>query len=130
MFGNNIWGLVILSICCFGCGILFFCLGAHAIGSSKPMGFWSQGEIKAHWVSDIPGYNLENARMWKLYSIPYFLSGFLACLSWVHEGYMIASVVVLMLAAFPGLFMLVRHYRKIEKKYITPKGLDKIDPFC
>lgn len=79
---------------------------------------------------DIQGYNRENARMWKCYSIPYFASAGLALLGCYHEWFIIGAMLVLILAAFPGIILLIRHYRKIEKRYIDSKKLDKIGPFC
>ena len=36
----------------------------------------------------------------------------------------------LLAAAFPGIWLLIRQYRKIEEKYINAKTLDKKIPFC
>ena len=130
MNGESIVGAIIGLVIYWGCGALFYGIGAFGEKSKKPMGFWSGMELKAEWVKDIPSYNHENAVMWKLYSIPYFLAGILAVLGIWHVGFTFASVAVLMAACLPGLFLLIRHYKKIETKYIIREMLDKVDPFC
>ena len=130
MNGALFIGALIMCSCCFGCAFLFLLIGIHADKSVKPVGFWSGKEVDPHSVSDVDSYNKENARMWKMYSVPYFLSGILSIPGGYHEGFIIASAVVLSLAALLGIPVLISNYRKIEKKYINPKMLDKINPFC
>ena len=130
MSGEEIVGLVIMAACCYGCGILFWSLSIHASRTEKPVSFWAGKEVASQWIDDIPGYNRENAIMWRLYSLPYFLSGVMACFCWLDDGFIIASMVVLLLAGFPGVWLLIHRYRKIERKYMNPKILDKADPFC
>ena len=130
MDARTVFGMIVMGICCFGCGALFLGLGIHMQRSEKAAGFWAGKEVKAEWIRDLYAYNQENGRMWKLYSIPYFLSGVLGCLYWLHEGFMIGAVIILVLAAFPGIWLMIRQYRKIEKKYMNAKRLDKYDPFC
>ena len=69
-------------------------------------------------VTDILEYNRANAVMWKIYSIPYWLSGILACLGYFSEIGTYISVAGLGLACVPGLYLLVRQYHKIEKRFI------------
>ena len=130
MDGEHILGMIIMGVCCFGCAVLFLCIGNHMQHIEKPAHFWTGSEIKPEWVNDIPGYNHENGKMWKCYAIPYLIAGTLSCLNWVHEGFIIASLTILVAAAFPGIWLLIHHYRKIERKYINLKKLDKVDPFC
>ena len=130
MAGEQIFGMIVMGICCFGCAVLFLGIGIHMQRSEKPAHFWAGSEVKAEWVTDIFAYNFENGRMWILYALPYFLAGIFACLVRFHEGFMIAALVVLIGAAFPGIWLLICQYRKIEKKYINAKRLDKSDPFC
>lgn len=127
---SQILGIIIMCCCCFGSGLIFLFVGIHADRSKTPVGFWSGFEVKAEFVRDIAGYNKENARMWKCYCIPYFLAGIAEILSCVHEAFLILCIIMLILAALPGIPILIRHYRKIEIRYMEPKKLDKIDPFC
>ena len=112
------------------CGALFYGIGWWSDRKKAPMGFWSGMELKPEWVRDIPAYNHECAVMWKVYSIPYFISGILGLLGMFHVGFTVAMVVVMVGATLPGLILLICHYKKIEKKYIYREMLDKVDPFC
>ena len=110
MDGEDVVGLIIMGMCCFGCAVLFLCIGIHMQRSEKPVHFWAGSEIKPEWVKDIRGYNHENSRIWKCYAIPYFIAGALGCLNWVDEGFMIASLTILVTAVFPGIWLLIHHY--------------------
>ena len=123
-------GAVLIMAISWGCGALFYGIGAFGEKSKKPMGFWSGREVKPEWVRDIPGYNHECAVMWKLYSIPYFICGILGLLGMFHVGFTVAMVILMVGATVPGMIPLIRHYRKIEHKYISREMLDKVDPFC
>ena len=97
------------------CAGLFFGLGVLAGRKKDPMFFYSGVKVDPSVVRDIPAYNRENARMWKVYSIPFFLCGPLVLLSPLLAAAGIA------LASTLGLFLLVRHYHKIERRYILKK---------
>ena len=116
---DNLAGLIIMSVCCFGCGLLFFGIGVWADKSNKPIHFWAGTKIDPEKVSDISGYNHACALMWKAYSIPYWGCGILSCMDGINRIFSIASAVLLFLACIPGVFGLVWQYTKIEKRYIT-----------
>lgn len=118
MFHELTVGAVIMLVCAWGCGAIFYLIGRHADRSQKPIHFWSGSAIDPCRVSDVSAYNHENALMWKRYSIPYWISGILSCFGAVSKDFVIAATAVLFLACFPGLFFLIRKYRKIEKTYI------------
>ena len=118
MNAESIFGMIILCLSCFGCGLLFLGLGKHAASKPTPMGFWSGSpEIKPEDVTDVAAYNFENGRMWKQYSIPYFLSGVFGILSGWNQNWSIGSVIFLALACTVGLWWLIRTYQKIWAKY-------------
>ena len=125
-----IFGGVLCLVISWSCAVLFYGIGWWAQRKQTPMGFWSGMELKPEWVRDIPAYNRECAVMWKVYSIPYFLCGILGLLGMFHTGFTVAMVVLMVLATVPGLIPLIRHYKKIERKYISREKLDKADPFC
>ena len=127
---EQVFGVIIMFLCCFGSGFLFLMIGLRADKSDNPVNFWAGKPVRSEWIKDITGYNKANARMWKCYSIPYFASAGLALLGCYHEWFIIGAMLVLILTAFPGIILLIRHYRKIEKRYIDSKKLDKIGPFC
>ena len=116
MSGDDFAGIVIMAVCCFGSAALFFSVGVWAERRKKPMNFWAGTEIDPKTVSDIPAYNHENAVMWKLYSIPYWLAGLVNLLPIRWSD--IASLILLALACLPGLPLLILRYKQIEKKYI------------
>lgn len=102
---------IIMLICTWGCAALFFLLGVYAAHRRKPMWFWSGSKVSPAEISDIPAYNRANGRMWKLYSIPYWLSGGLYFWSPV------VSTIVLLAGAMFGIIVLVLAYRRIERRY-------------
>ena len=116
---EQIAGMIVMVICCFCCGILFFGIGLWAQKAVKPVHFWSGTRVDPAKVTDINGYNRANGVMWKLYSIPYWVAGILSCLEFLCYGFNIAAAILLFLACFPGLFILVWNYNRIEKRYIT-----------
>lgn len=103
---------IIMLICCWGSGALFFGIGMWAEHSRKPIHFWAGAEVAPETVTDIPAYNLENAVMWKEYSIAYWIAGFCSFYSDLYAG------ILLMIAGIPGLVLLFRRYMKIEKEFI------------
>lgn len=113
-----ILGVVIMVVCCWGSAALFFCIGLWAGRRKTPMHFWAGTDIDPKTVSDIPAYNHENSVMWKAYSIPYWIAGAFSLFPGWGNWCAIAAGILIGLACFPGLLILIRHYRKIETKYI------------
>ena len=109
---------IVMGVCGFGCGGLFYGIGTWALKSRKPFGFWANGkEIKAEDVSDIAAYNRACARMWKLYSIPYWLCGLGGMVTAWHPVFPIPCMIVMILACSVGIWWLVRSYERIWKQY-------------
>lgn len=106
MGGDIIWYVTI-----FACALLFCGIGAYAKRIEKPMWFWSGSEVDPATIRDVKAYNLENARMWSMYSLWYWVAGF----AWIwSKGVALAA---LFLGCSVGIVILVRTYLKIEKKY-------------
>ena len=118
MTGEQILGLIVIVWFVGGCGILFAGIGFWAARNKKPVGFWTGREVKAETVTDIPAYNRENARMWYLYSVPYFLSVVFGILDIWFDWADTVTFALIILASTLGLWWLIRTYRKIEKRYI------------
>ena len=95
----------------FGCAALFYGIGVYAQKLKKPMGFWSGQTISPSEISDIEGYNRENSKMWKWYSVWFWAAGIL----WIWNE--VVSVVVLALGCTVGIGLLIGRYLRIEKKY-------------
>ena len=106
-------GQIIMIICCLGCAALFYGIGIWADKSEKPVHFWSGSKVDPATIADVDSYNHDNAVMWKIYSIPYWIAGVLA----FFDQSMIYATVLLVLACFPGMLFLVRQYMRIERRY-------------
>ena len=118
--GEQIFSAIIWIFCGFGCGGLFYGIGAMALKNRKPAGFWANGpEIKEEDVSDIPAYNRENALLWKRYSVPYFLLGFLGFGVLWYDGCAIAAMILVVFLCTVGSWWLISSYRKIWNRYKT-----------
>lgn len=103
--------IIIYLVCVWGCAALFFLLGIYAAHRRKPMWFWSGSKVYAGEISDVPAYNRANGRMWKLYSLPFWLAGGLYLWS------IMASCIVLVAASTLGIGWLIWTYRRIERRY-------------
>ncbi len=114
-------GTIIMVLCCWGCGAIFTGIAIHARKRKEPINFWAGSKVESASVTDIPAYNLENSNMWLAYSIPYWISGGVSFFFRSGDHVVLIAVAILVLACFPGIFALIRHYKKIEKKYITAK---------
>ena len=106
MAGDIIWYVTI-----FGCAALFVGIGIYAKNLQKPMWFWSGSEVDPASLSDVRGYNAENARMWIGYSLWYWASG----AAWIWSK--AAALILLILSCTVGIAFLVGRFHKIEKKY-------------
>ena len=119
MHGEAILGMVIMSICGLGCGALFYGLGVSSSKRRTPMGFWANADLDPKFISDIPAYNRANGKMWKQYSIPYWICGIMALFSFVDQRMIGYSAVPLFLAGTAGIWWLIRTYNGIVKEYKT-----------
>ena len=106
MAGDIIWYATM-----FSCAVLFCAIGVYAIKTEKAMWFWAGSEVDPTTITDVKAYNRENARMWFLYSLWYWIAGF----AWIWSE--AAALTVLVLGCTAGIPILVRTYRKIEKRF-------------
>lgn len=112
MDGEKIGGIVIMVFCCVLCGSIFSGMSVWAKKRKDPMHFYSGTTVDPKTVSDIPAYNLENSKMWMIYSVPFWVSG---VVSFFHMG---AAAIIVTAACFPGFLWLIFRYKRICKKYI------------
>ena len=117
MSGEDIFGMIMIIGLSLLCGGIFLGIGIRASCLSTPIGFWTGKEVKSDQITDIPSYNRENARMWKQYSMFYFvacgvqiLTLWIPALDWL-------PCCVLTLACTAGIWWLIRRYREILWKY-------------
>lgn len=104
-------GIIIWSITVFGCAALFLGIGIYAQKREKPMWFYAGTTVDESKITDVKAYNKENATMWKLYSLWFWVSG---ALYFFNE---IISVILLVLGCTLGIGVLLATFTKIEKKY-------------
>ena len=83
------------------------------------MNFWAGVKVNPASVRDVEGYNRENSIMWLVYSVPYWLSGGISLFLGRGDHVAYLAVALLILACFPGIWILIKHYRKIELKYVN-----------
>ena len=117
MSGEGIWGMIIMAMCSLGSGILFYGIGTWSFKRKDPMSFWAGSVISPETICDIPAYNRANAKMWKKYSVPYFISGFLSLFASWKNSFLSISLIPLCFACTVGIWWLIKTYQKIEKQY-------------
>ena len=93
------------------CGSLFAGIAIFAWQLDKPMWFLPGREMKASELTDVYAYNKANALMWLIYSVPYWVSGFLGLINGGVAG------VLLVAALLVGLPVLVLIHRKIREHF-------------
>lgn len=104
-------GTVIWLAVTFGCGLLFFFIGVYAGRREQPMWFWAGTEVDGSKLTDVKAYNRENARMWMLYSLWYWIAG----IAWLWSS--AVALIALILGCTLGIAVLVGTFLRIEKKY-------------
>lgn len=114
---DALFGSMILTLCGVGCGGLFYGIGIWAQKPKTPMHFWAGTDIDPSQISDIISYNQANARMWKCYSIPYWLSGLAGIGVLWSEGCSVLCLGLLVLAGTVGIWWLIQTYRRIWDCY-------------
>lgn len=117
MTGEQIFGLILILGVFWGCGAVFFGIGIWASKRKDPMHFYSGTKIDPKTISDIPAYNRENSRMWKLYSIPYWLAGVCGMFGVFQSWAAILGLVLIVAACTAGIWWLLREYKRIATKY-------------
>ena len=112
MDSAKIGGIVVMVFCSLLCGGTFTGLGFWAKSRKDPMHFYSGTTVDPKHISDVPAYNQANARMWYIYSIPFWLSG-IVC--FFHVG---VAAIIMTVACFPGFLWLIFKYKSICKEYM------------
>ena len=118
MDGEAILGSIVLILCGFGCGGLFSWIGTWAETRKDPMPFWTGSVVDPKTILDIPAYNKANARMWRRYAAPYWLTGWCGFAGFLN--YRLAALVgclLVGLASTVGIIWLIWAYKGIEKQY-------------
>lgn len=111
-------GMVVILVCSWGCGALFYGIGIWAAKKKTPMHFWAGTGLDPKCITDIAAYNRENSRMWKNYSIPYWIAGVFGILGVWHVWFSALCGAVILIAGTAGIAWLIISYKRIEKKYL------------
>ena len=117
MNGDTIFGMLIITFCSILCAAIFYGIGDWAVKRNDPMHFYSGVAVKPESISDVPAYNRENGRMWKVFSVPFWLSAFCSILSFWDRRFSTISIVLLVAGCTVGSGFLIARYHKILKKY-------------
>ena len=117
MPGEEIFCLIMMLGCCFGCGAMIYGIGLWAERSKKPFGFWTFKEVRPESITNIPAYNRDNSRMWKLYAMPYFLAGIFEFISIWMPSISWLPIALLIFSCTIGIWWLIRRYQRIFRKY-------------
>ena len=117
MDGEKLFGIILMIFINLMCAGIFFGIGVWAQKRKDPAHFNSGTTVDPKTISDIPAYNRENARLWKQYSIPFWLCAACAFASIWAEVLMTVSIIILVLACTVGIGWLVWRYQRILKTY-------------
>lgn len=115
---DTIFGMLITTVCSFLCAAIFYGIGIWAAKRNDPMHFYSGTTLDPNSISDVTAYNLENAKMWKTFSIQFWLSGLCGALSFLDNRLSTVSIALLIAGCSVGIVWLVRKYHRILKKYL------------
>ena len=120
MNGDTIFGMIIITLCSLLCASIFYGIGVWAAKRKDPMHFYSGTSVDPRSISDIPAYNRANARMWKTFSIPFWLCAVCSILCIWDIRFSTFSIVFLVAGCTVGIGWLIRRYHRILKDY-TPR---------
>lgn len=121
MNAGKILGAIVMALCGFGCGALFFGIGVWATKRKDPMHFYSGSTVDPKTISNVPAYNRANGRMWKQFSVPFWMCGVLAIGSLWADWCAVGYTILIFLGSIAGGVWLVLRYNKIRKKYAVTK---------
>lgn len=108
---NTITQNIIWLISVWGCAVIFLGLGIYAAKSKKPMSFWSGTTVPPESITDITAYNREYSLMWKIFSLPFWITGI------TFFWFPVISAVIMALSSIWGIVWMVWKFEKITKKY-------------
>ena len=102
---------IVLFAVLLGSALTFTLIGVYARQRREPMWFWAGTTVDASEITDVPAYNRENGAMWLRYSLWFWLA---ALAGPVSPG---AALTFLVLGCTVGIVLLVRTFRRIDRKY-------------
>ena len=117
MEGERIFGIILMTFVNLMCAGIFYGIGVWAQKRKDPTHFYSGTTVDPKTISDVPAYNRENAKMWKTFSVPFWLSAGCALCSIWAKTLMTVCIAFLCFGCTVGIGWLICKYHKILKKY-------------
>lgn len=117
MEGERLFGIILMTFINLMCAGIFYGIGVWAQKREDPMHFYSGTTVDPKTISDIPAYNRENEKLWKTYSVPFWICALCAFASIWVDVLMTVSIIVLVLGCTVGIGWLVWKYQRILKAY-------------
>ena len=114
---ENIFGTIIMVLCNLICAGSFYGIGMWAAKRKDPMHFYSGTKVDPRTISDIPAYNQENAKMWKQFSIPFFLAAACSVGGLWERRLGTLGIILLVAGSTAGIGWLLVRYHRILKEY-------------
>ncbi len=127
MTKEQIIGIVIIAVCCWGCAGFFSLLALRAGKRKRPVRFWPGIPVAPKEITNALAYNRAVAKLWWLYSVPFWLSGGCCIIGiLIYNPWLeIACCVILLLSATFGTWLLIRTYKQIYTRFSVKKRKKK-----
>ena len=103
-------GRIIGCMSCVLCGLPFLYIGTYEKNNKEPISFWTGDTSLSSKLKDIQSYNLKMAKLYKNYSIAYFISAITFIFSPII-GMIILCISIL------GIFVIYKYYKKYLNLY-------------
>ena len=114
--------MIIFLVTIWGCAALFTGIGVYSLRKKTPMHFWSGSAVDPKTISNVPAYNRANGKMWKQFSVPFWMCGVLAIGSLWADWCSLAYTILIFAGSVIGGIWLVGRYNRICKKYAVTKA--------
>ena len=117
MDSASVFGTIIMVLSNLICAGSFYGIGLWAARRKDPMHFYSGTKVDPRTISDIFAYNRDNARMWKQFSVPFFLAAACSVAGLWERRLAILGIILLVAGSTAGIGWLLVRYNRILKKY-------------
>ena len=117
MDGERIFGIILMTFVSLMCAGIFYGIGVWAQKRKDPAHFYSGTTVDPKTISDVPAYNRENAKMWKIFSVPFWLCALCAILSLFIPWCSTVSIALLVGGCTVGIGWLITRYHRILKEF-------------
>ena len=112
-------GNLFVLVFCWGAAALALIVGIVSSKISKPMTSITGSKRRIEDIWDVKGFNREVGKIWKYYSIPFWVAGPL----WMILPKL--GAVIMLLSVIPGLFVVHYFYGRTAKKFSVEEDRKK-----